>query len=334
MSKFLIYLSAANPNMSSITTPVYRMQKLQESALVYVSGYPPTCKLDYLGSISIHGRHYFNVWRRYNNVYEIVFEDYQGDLHFHKDHTVFQSIQRLLCLMDDQMGGLRVISTFSFKHNGSPAISDSFLDMHWSAIQGNWQGLMMNLGGILDYHSVGPDSTSHQAVNTEHAPNNMEAVHARLDEQDEIIKYCRRGVSHIRDDMNEANKELHARLDKQDDEIDYCLRSVENVEHDVREVREELQTPNPKNTIHIPDAPEKALRCIPYRRDGVKRQRLSDRFTDQEHKLTVEFSEIKDEEDDEDDEGDEDDEELDQYYEDTEEEDDYMELRSGQKYYK
>lgn len=267
--------------MSSITL---HNQKLQEISTIMVNGYP-ICKLDYLGSISIHGRHYFHVFRRYNNVYEIVFEDYHGELHFHRDHTVFQSIQRLLCLTDEQMHGLHVISTFSFKHNGSPAISDSFLDMRWSAIQGNWQALMMNLGGILDYHSAVPDSTSHEAVKTEHSTNTMEA--------------------------------MHARLDKQDNAIDYCLRGIDNVEHEVRELRKEFETPQPKHTIHIPDAPEKALRCIPYRRtedsNGMKRQRLSDRFTNLEHNLEVEFSGSEEEE---------------------EEEEDYLELRSGQKYYK
>jgi hypothetical protein len=313
--------------MSSITNIAMRNQNLQESSIIYVNGYL-TNKLDFLGSISIHGRHYFNVFRRYNSAYEIVFEDYRGELHFHRDHTMFQSIQRLLCLTEEQMQGIHVISTFSFKHNGRPAISDSFLDMHWSAIQANWQGLIVNLGGILDYHSVGLTSTSLEPIKEENSTNIMEEVNARLDQQDEIIEYCRRGVCHIRDDTNEANQELNARLDEHDEMFDRCRRIVRHVREDVDELREEFETPDAKNTVHYPDAPEKALHCIPYRRthdsNGVKRQRLTDRFAEletdtQESELSddweVEISCSEEEEE-------------------EEEDDNYLELRSGQKYYK
>jgi hypothetical protein len=66
-----------------------------------------------------------------------------------------------------------------------------------------------------------------------------------------------------------------------------------------------METREQNNSIHYPDEPEKVLNCIPYRctqgGNGVKRQRLTDRFT-----------------------------ELEEY----QEEDDYLELRSGMKYYK
>jgi hypothetical protein len=236
-----------------------RAQKLQEISTIVVNG-RPTFKLDFLGTISIHGRDYFHVLRRYNNVYEIVFEDYHGELHFHKDYTVAQSIQRLLCLSDEQMCHLHVRSAFSVKHNGVPVLGDSFLDMRWSAIQGTWHGLMMNLGGILDYDSPVEES-----------------------------------LPSIQDNVTE---EWNLRFDNQDKAIDYCLRTVD-------ELRREMETREQDNSIHYPDEPEKALNCIPYRctqgGNGVKRQRLTDRFT-----------------------------ELEEY----QEEDDYLELRSGMKYYK
>jgi hypothetical protein len=267
MMKFVEDESDRNPIMSST-----RIQKLQEISTFVVNG-RPTYKLDFLGTISIHGRDYFHVLRRYNNVYEFVFEDYRGELHFHKDYTVAQSIQRLLCLSDEQMCNLHVLSVYSMKHNGAPTISDSFLDMRWSAIQGNWYGLMMNLGGILDYESV---EDSYPAY-------------------DETIQ-------------NNTMEEFHVRFDNQDKAIDYCLRTVD-------ELRREFETPvmaNPENSVHYPDEPEKALRCIPYRRtegsNGVKRQRLTDRF-----------AELQKEEEQE---------------EEYQEEEDYLELRSGVKYYK
>ena len=258
-----------------------RAQKLQEISTFVVNG-RPTYKLDFLGTISIHGHDYFHVLRRYNNVYEFVFEDYHGELHFHKDYTVVQSIQRLLCLSDEQMRDLHVLSVYSMKHNGAPAISDSFLDMRWSAIQGNWHGLMMNLGGILDY--------------------------------EETI------ISHHEDTIQENSstmEEIHARFNNQDEAIDYCLRTVDECRRDMDEIRREYETPEQKNTIHFPDAPEKALKCIPYRQteggNGGKRQRLTDRFA----KLEEEDQEEEEEEEEEED-----------------QEEDYLERRSGTKYYK
>ena len=244
-----------------------RIQTLQEISTIVVNG-RPTFKLDFLGTISIHGRDYFHVLRRYNNVYEIVFEDYHGELHFQKDYTVAQSIQRLLCLSDEQMCNLHVLSAFSVKHNGVPVLGDSFLDMRWSAIQGTWHGLMINLGGILDYDS----------------PVMAEEVYPSI--QDNVME------------------EMRVRFDNQDKAIDYCLRTVD-------ELRREMETyamPEQNNSIHYPDEPEKALNCIPYRctqgGNGMKRQRLTDRFAELEEEEC------------------------------QEEDNDYLELRSGMKYYK
>jgi len=280
-------------------------------------------KLDFLGTISIHGREYFNVFRRYNNVYEFVFEDYHGELHYHKDYTVFQSIQRLLCLSDEQMRGLHVLNVYSIKHSGDPIISDSFLDMRWSAIQGNWYGLMMNLGGILDYDSIANEVLP-------------DAAH-----QDELVHEN----SLV---MNDAMDEMYARFDNQDQAIDYCLRTVDDCRREIAELRSECETPDSKNTVHYPDAPEKALRCIPYRctqgGNGTKRQRLTDRFAELDEKdekeekewsndVVVEISGSEEEEEDyEEEESQEEEEEEEE--ESQEEDSDYLELRSGTKYYK
>lgn len=287
-----------------------RTQKLQEISTFVVNG-RPTYKLDFLGTISIHGRDYFHVLRRYNNVYEFVFEDYHGELHFHKDYTVAQSIQRLLCLSDEQMHDLRVLSVYSMKHNGAPAISDSFLEMRWSAIQGNWHGLMMNLGGILEYKEEEETLVAHDAI----------------------------------DEDNSETDDVHARLNRQDEAIDYCLRALDDCRQDLDEIRSEIQTPNPKNTVHYPDAPEKALKCISYRTlnggNGVKRQRLTDRFAELEKEEEMEeeeeYEEEEEEEEDQEEEEEmeeEDDDQEEEEEEEEEEDEDYLELRSGVKYYK
>ena len=116
-----------------------------------------TRKLDFLGTIRINGRHYFNVWRRYNNVYEIVFEDFSGDFHYHKNYTIGESIQKILCQSDEQMKGVHTIEAISFKHRAD--ISEEVTTMRWTELQHQWYALDMNIGGIL-YDTVAPTFTS------------------------------------------------------------------------------------------------------------------------------------------------------------------------------
>ena len=112
-----------------------------------------TRKLDFLGTIRVYGQHYFNVWRRYNNVYEIVIEDFAGDFHFHKDYTIRESIQKVLCLSDEQIRGMYTIDAVSFKHRAD--VSEDVTSMRWTEIEHRWYALDMNLGGILhDFHGI------------------------------------------------------------------------------------------------------------------------------------------------------------------------------------
>lgn len=115
-----------------------------------------TRKLDFLGTIRVYGQHYFNVWRRYNNVYEIVIEDFAGDFHFHKDYTVRESIQKVLCLSNEQIHRLYVIDAVSFKHRAD--VWEDVTSMRWTEIEHRWYALDMNLGGIHhDFHRVPND---------------------------------------------------------------------------------------------------------------------------------------------------------------------------------
>jgi hypothetical protein len=110
-------------------------------------------KLDLLGMISVYGNHYFNVWRRYNNVYEIVIEDFAGDFHFHKDYTIRESIQKVLCLSNEQIHGMYTIDAISFKHRAD--VSEDVTSMRWTEIEHRWYALDLNVGGILhDFHGI------------------------------------------------------------------------------------------------------------------------------------------------------------------------------------
>ena len=132
-----------------------RNNALDAMCEISLNGYT-TKKLDFLGTIHIYGVHYFNVFRRYNSVYEIVLEDFHGDFHFHKDYTIRQSLQHILCLSNEQMEGLYTRYATSFKHGSCPMTSmHDAPNMHWSELQQQWQAAALDFGGILeDYHQT------------------------------------------------------------------------------------------------------------------------------------------------------------------------------------
>jgi hypothetical protein len=134
-----------------------RSQHLTALSKIVLPNGHVTHKLDFLGTVSIYNKHYFNVWRRYNNVYEIVIEDFSGDFYYHKDYTIRQSVQKILCLSDDQMNEIYTIEAVSYKHRAD--VSEDVTSLRWTEIEHRWYAMDMNLGGILqDFHSIPPFS--------------------------------------------------------------------------------------------------------------------------------------------------------------------------------
>ena len=130
-----------------------RSQNLAALSKIVLPNGHVTQKLDFLGTVSVYKQHYFNIWRRYNNVHEIVIEDFSGDFHYHKDYTIRQSIQKILCLSDEQMKGIYTIEAISYKHRAD--VSEDVTPLRWTEIEHRWYALDMNLGGILqDFHSI------------------------------------------------------------------------------------------------------------------------------------------------------------------------------------
>jgi hypothetical protein len=111
-------------------------------------------KYDLVAIVNIYNKNYFHVYRRYNNVHEFIIQDETGDLFFHSDCTVRESLQQLLCLTYEKTSMLYVIDAFSFLHNSTPpTMIDDIPDMLWSDIQMNWHTVSVNFGGILqDFH--------------------------------------------------------------------------------------------------------------------------------------------------------------------------------------
>lgn len=149
----MIYIDGEYTSTTMSYDLTARNNALDSICEISLNGYT-TKKLDFLGTIHIYGVHYFNVFRRYNSVYEIVIEDFHGDFHFHKDYTIRQSLQHILCLSDEQMEGIYTRYATSFKHGSCPLTSmHDAPNMHWSELQHQWQAAALDFGGILEeYH--------------------------------------------------------------------------------------------------------------------------------------------------------------------------------------
>jgi len=135
-----------------------RMHRFKELSMMHING-QPVSKLDYVAHISIHGSGYFNVFRRYNSRYEFLVEDLNGDIHFHKDVTIRESLQAILCLTDEQMVTAVIVYATGFKMQTPISLS---IHTHWSELHREHHGAMITVHGILeDYpHAATTLSTS------------------------------------------------------------------------------------------------------------------------------------------------------------------------------
>lgn len=107
-------------------------------------------KMDKIADVFIHGLPYFTVFRRYNSPYEIVLEDMKGETYLHKDQTVRESLQAVLCLSPQHAAQLYTTSAHSYKHH-APLCSLAFnlADLRWSELQDHYGAVFVDFGGIL-----------------------------------------------------------------------------------------------------------------------------------------------------------------------------------------
>jgi len=102
-------------------------------------------KYDHIATIYIDGRYYFNVFRRYNSDYNIMIQDYNGDIYLHQNNTVQQSIDSVLCVKSN----MYTVNATSYLHNGHvPTLEIS--DMKWTDIHTKYQTVSANLSGVFD----------------------------------------------------------------------------------------------------------------------------------------------------------------------------------------
>jgi hypothetical protein len=132
-------------------------------------------KIDHIATVNINGRHYFNVFRRYNSPYNIVIEDNNTDIYLHQDNTIRESLQTVLCLPDWETDNIYTWNATSYRHNGPiPSISHDIADMRWTEVHSRFYAINVNFGGIFnDYHTthntvINPPSTPITHI---HPPN-------------------------------------------------------------------------------------------------------------------------------------------------------------------
>lgn len=129
------------------TVMAARNERLQNLSMIMVNG-SPMCKIDYIASIQIHSAQYFNIYRRYNNVHEIIVEDYRGEFHIFKDIPLRDIVSSLLCLPETEHSNMSVLNAHSYGHN-TPIYTDNIINEPVSHIQDCYNGANINLQGIL-----------------------------------------------------------------------------------------------------------------------------------------------------------------------------------------
>ena len=140
-----------------------RNERLSQLSQMVING-EITYKLDHIATVYINGRHYFNVFRRYNSPYNIVIEDMHSDFYLHQDYTVRKSLQTVLCLPEWEAGNIYTWNATSYKHNGPPpSLSTDLADMRWTDIQAAYQAVSVNFGGIF-YNEVAPSTPLSQIM--------------------------------------------------------------------------------------------------------------------------------------------------------------------------
>ena len=147
-----------------------RNQRLIDLSKMVING-EVTYKIDHIASIHINGRHYFNVFRRYNSPYNIVVEDNNTDVYLHQDYTIRKSLQTVLCLPDWVAANIYTWNATSYKHNGPvPSISHDIADMRWTDVHAHYYAIDVNFGGIFYNETVyepAPPSTPTTQIRTE-----------------------------------------------------------------------------------------------------------------------------------------------------------------------
>ena len=130
--------------MTSITYhPDRRNDVLHDLSFLSICG-QSVHKLETLGTVFIDNLKTFNVFRRCNNVYEILLESDDHTIHFHKNYYVLESLHRLL---GSQMEHLEVVAVYSYRHHGALVSPEAchIPTLRWDELHQMWSGASIYL---------------------------------------------------------------------------------------------------------------------------------------------------------------------------------------------
>jgi len=137
--------------MTSITYhPDSRNEVLNDLSHLNING-QSVHKLESLGTIYVHHRKRVNVFRRFNSVYEILFETDDHTIHFHKNTRVLDSLHQLF---GSEMDHLEVMEVFSYKHHGALITPEAFHlpTLCWNELHYTWGGVSLYLESAQHAH--------------------------------------------------------------------------------------------------------------------------------------------------------------------------------------
>ncbi len=124
-----------------------RAARLQNMCMMMIDG-APVYKFDHVAQIKINGTPYFTVYRRYNNIYEFVVEDYRGEFHVFMNEPIRSIVAKLLCLSNQEHNDMAVAYATSYGHN-TPLYGDDVINMPLSVVQNRFVGVNVNLYNVL-----------------------------------------------------------------------------------------------------------------------------------------------------------------------------------------
>lgn len=222
---------------SDSTSEYGRMHHFKELSMMYINGMPVS-KLDYVAHISLHdGAPYFNVFRRYNSRYEFLLEDFNGDIHYHKDVTIRQSLQAILCLTDEQMATAVIVYATGFKMQTPISLA---IDTHWSELHREHHGAMITVEGILEdypHTATMPLSASFPSMmDTPRASATTAAIKAPM-KAPVKAELCESCVESVKENLFEQFAKTH-QLKRKYDEIS-MVKEEEEEESDFEEEQAE-----------------------------------------------------------------------------------------------
>lgn len=110
-----------------------RNQRMYNLSMMIVDG-TQLAKMDHVGTINVNNIVQLNIYRRYNNPYEMILEDQNLNMHVFKDTTVRDTLANCLNMPYWEQYNMHVTKLYSLKMNASIS-PENILDREWSDIQ-------------------------------------------------------------------------------------------------------------------------------------------------------------------------------------------------------